>query len=345
MEKVIEKINNIYNFSHRVELLGKVEKGYYSNFIIGNNKEKYFLKAYPNGVVRVKKSHAAEKFFAAHKIPVVLPIESKEGKTYFVCQRTVYAVFPYETGMQYERLKVPTRALQSAGAMLAKIHLLSKDGLPLEVRKRKFLISRKKALQRFVKIEKFITNITRKSEFDRQVLAFIEKKKHVIESNAFSCDRKGFGKRHIIHADYHEENMFFQGSQVKYIFDWEMVSAAPRVMELHRSMDFFCFYGQYEKENFQKAKIYLNAYTQLYPISKKELLNGLRAWYSNKLQATWALEEYYFSQRKDAKPFIEKEMRAFAYYSKNFQSIINNFENGIIKADLVNYARNKKDTR
>lgn len=323
MKELLRVINSLYNFRQQVRLIGKVKRGYLtSNFIIGNGREKYFLKGYLDGVRRIMNTHRAKDFFSRNGIPVILPIENKWGRTFFVHQGKVYAVFPFVDGKHYDRLKVPEKALENAGRLLARLHRLTEKEIPISVRKRKFIVNKKKALTKCEKLIRIIQDKKRKNTFDKASLAHLKAKLAAIKNNTVKFDRRKLGKRHVIHADYHESNMFFKGTGIAYLFDWEMVSRAPRVMEIARSLDFFCFFGSYGKRNFEMAKHYLSAYCREYPMEQDELLTGLRAWFYNKLHSMWSFEEYYVKGRKDSAKFIRKEIRAFDYYSGNINEFI-----------------------
>jgi|GEM_PF-2212361 len=320
MKNLIEEVNKLYIFSRPIRFLKKIQKGYLtSNFVIGNGKEKYFLKEYRDNVLRVKNTHVAKEFLAKKGIPVILPLKNKRGKTFFVRDKKVYGIFPYVIGKQFQRLKVPRKNLEAAGELLAKIHLLSKDGVDIGIRKRRFVVNRKISMEKARNVLKIIKEKKHKTEFDKMVLEHLASRAECIRNNLIRVNARKLGKNHIIHADYHESNMFFTGNKISYLFDWEMVSSAPRVMEIARFLDFFCFYGNYEKRNFLMAKNYLKAYHKIYPIEEEELLNGLIVWFYHKLHIMWSLEEYYIYNKKKSKKFIEQEMKSFQYYSESLE--------------------------
>jgi Ser/Thr protein kinase RdoA (MazF antagonist) len=323
MTSLLEKINILYPFSQPVRIIKKVRKGYLTTkFIIGNDKKKYFLKGYRDPVLRVKNTHKAKEFFSNNGIPVILPIQNKNEKTFFVHNGEVYSVFPYIEGEQFEKFKVPEIALREAGKMLAKLHLLSKDRMPIGIRKRKFIVDKEKSISRVKKIIDLIDKKKSKTTFDKASLARLKLKLDLIQNNRIKVATRKLGKRHIIHADYHEANIFFKNNKIIYVFDWEMVSCAPRVMEIARSVDFFCFNGNFKPKNFSMAKTYLSAYNNIYPINKEELFYGLHAWCYNRLHSVWSSEEYYLKNKKLSAGFIKREIRTIEYYYRNLEEFI-----------------------
>ena len=158
--------------------------------------------------------------------------------------------------------------------------------------------------------------------FDKEVLKHIYLRLELMRRDRGKIRKLKLGRVHIIHGDFHEENMFFKNKRVRWVFDWEMVSTAPRSIEVARSLDFFCFYGHHETRNFNLAKIFLGGYNSVYPIDKEELANGIRGWYFHQLYDAWSLEGYYLKNRKELAIFLEKKTKFLRYFSGHLEEFI-----------------------
>jgi homoserine kinase type II len=326
MDEVIKKIQELYNLEKSVGYISKVRKGYMtSNFIIGNPKKKYFLKQYIDDEKRIEKTHQAKKFFFQKDIPVVMPLENKDKRTYFCLNDKCYALFPFVDGRQFPRLKMNKMALMSAGEILAKIHLATKDKKPkIKLIKRNYVWNKQDSLERLDKIKKLILEKDEKTKFDKEALKLIRIKEGIIKKDKAKWNELRLGKDHIIHGDFHEANIFFdKNGKVKYVFDWECVSYAPRAMEIARALKLMCFNGRFAKKNYLNASIFLESYNEIYPISAEELGEGIKSEYIiRQAYSLWILDEYYLKGNKKISRFLDDQLRFLQYMIKNTEKHI-----------------------
>lgn len=325
MDEIISKIIHLYSLSPSVKHISKVRRGYLtSNFIIGDSKKKFFLKQYTDDEERIKKTHKAKKFFFQGYIPVIMPLENKDKRTYFCLNGKCYALFPYIKGRQFKRLKMNKRALESAGTTLAKIHLATKNKKPgIDLIRRNRAWDEKDSLSRLENIKNIIAKKKEKTKFDKQALKLIEIKKSIIKNNKYKWNDFDLGKDHIIHGDFHEANIFFdKESKVEYVFDWECVNYAPRAMEIARVLKLMCFNGRFTKNNYRNASIFVGAYSKIYPISKKELGEGIKKEYIRQAFSLWVLDEYYIKGNKKIYKFLDDQLMILRYMDKNISNYI-----------------------
>ncbi|HBI17665.1 MAG TPA: hypothetical protein DDY52_06020 [Candidatus Moranbacteria bacterium] len=124
----------------------------------------------------------------------------------------------------------------------------------------------------------------------------------------------------MVHGDFHEENLFFdKNGKVVAVFDWEKTNTYPRVLEVFRAMWFLCFYDGYSGKRFKRAKIFLRKYDETYPLNKKELRNGIEAWYLNQLHSAWVLDEVYIKNNSRVKVLFKSYVTFLNYQSKNLE--------------------------
>jgi homoserine kinase type II len=322
-EKLLAVINLKYGFID-VRILERVSKGYLSdNYILENQGKRFFLKKYRQfGKQRLLEIHAVKKFFSERGLPVVLPLEAGDGKTYFEWKNDLYSIFPYVEGKQCYQCFLSDQALADSGKMLARIHLQSKDGCPDIVTERTFGWNKEDFLEKLGIIRNLISK--NKNDFDKKAEKFIQDKITLAENNLIKYSDLNLNSNHIIHGDYHQENIFFdENDLVKYVFDWEKTNKAPRVMEMARALEFSCFYGSFEKDNFRRAKVFLASYVDVYPVSKEELRNGLVAWYLSQVHSVWVLDEHYLKNNSRIDPLIDNYIMYLNYHSKNFKEYCN----------------------
>lgn len=319
-EDLLKKIQDLYKLGHPVEVLRRVEKGVLSqNYILQSGKDKYFLKKYRDfGIERLKEIHAVKQFFGARGIPVIMPLHNRDGVTFCEHSGSYYAFFPYVEGIQYEQTTLSDIGLKSCAELLARVHLLSKEGHPHLVRPRMFGWDREEFLSRAQSVEESISKQGNRNNLDKRAGEFLAQKIALVEQNTATYESFGLKSDHLIHGDFHELNIFFdEQDQVEYLFDWEKVNTSPRVIEVVRAMEFLCFYGKYEEENYRKAEIFLRTYNALYPLGAEELTKGFALWYIHQLHNLWLLEEYYLEKNTRVEDFFENSINFLDYHSEN----------------------------
>ncbi|MDP2684702.1 MAG: phosphotransferase [bacterium] len=325
ISEVLKNIRKLYSVAEKAKLFAKVENGYLSqNFILQNNDNKLFLKQYRfDDLKKIKEIHQTKFFFANGNIPVILPIQNKKGDFIFEQGKKFYSLFPFVEGRIIQRVGRSRKAFKSAGQMLAKIHTLTKNGHPDIIhnyakgwKKEEFLSEAKTIKQR---IEATLV----KTDFDKLALDTLEHKLKLVSENNLRYEKFNLCNDHIIHGDYHGQNIFYdENDEVKYVFDIEKTKISPRVLEIARSMDFMCFSNNYEAKNFEDANTYLAAYNNIYPISKGNLIQGIKAYYLKKAHSLWIEREHYININLRVDCFLEGELLMLKYYSQNFDEFV-----------------------
>ncbi len=301
--------------------ISNVEGGFLSHNISfeDSHGDRYFLKQYRKQLApEVPSIHAVKKFFSNNNVPVILPIEHKDGKTYFECDGLTYAVFPFfDAGVQFTRDTITDTALESLGNMLAHIHTVGAH-TTLGVAERKKRFDKDKFLARFEKIMPIINAIEKKTPFDELALEGMILKKKLVEKNELTEDDIGLAYDTLIHGDFHNYNVFFDSEgKITAVFDFEKTSRAPRVFELIRAIDFICFEGSFELENFRKARIFLNAYREKYPVSKEEFKKGMLMYYLTQMHSLWIEEVHYVNGSNRVDQFLSNKLTALTYLKDN----------------------------
>lgn len=321
-QALVKKIQTLYGLRN-VQLLRKIRSGYLShNFVLQSGTEKYFLKQYKyDDLERVEQIHRVQDFFHEGGIPIIHAVIAKNGKEIFEFKKKFFTLLPYVQAKHIRKKDGDPVAYFSAGQMLAKIHLLSKNGYPQIVDNR-FRHWRKEEFEE--QYEEILTQILRKkkkSSFDNLALKVIRLKREL--ANKEKLNFRNFKPTHIIHGDYHARNIFFDlSNNVSHVFDIEKAEAAPRSYELARSLDFMCFSTQFNKQAFKHGKEYLRGYNSIYPISKKELVMGLKLNYLIMIYTLWILKEHYVIKSTRADDLLESQYISLRYYSKNFDVFV-----------------------
>lgn len=318
---------------HRVQLVRKVAVGALSNnYVVSSGGTRYFLKHYRAKVKdRIVGIHAAKHFFSAGGIPVILPLPTQAGSTYFLYEDQAYALFPYVVGKQVHAARsVSLVQARSLGSTLATMHRLSSKKLPripaprlpawTVAHGRELQLRFEETAQRILKI---IAKQKAQNQFDRRAQKLLELKVQLSSRNPRQFNTKTLGKPHVTHGDYHIGNVFFNiRGTVSHVFDFEKFELFPRPLELFRSLYISCFDGQFTAENFKKAKAYLRAYNAVYPIRREEFAQAVRYSANRHVYSTWVEAEHYLHHNTRTDKFLRGDWQSVQYFAKHLETFI-----------------------
>lgn len=321
----LTKIRELYKIAKSAELSEMVSGGYLShNFILQSDDTKFFLKQYRfDSIEKIKEIHRAKFFFKDGGVPIILPIQSDKGDFVFEDAGKFYSLFPFVEGRIIRRTKRSPKTFASAGKMLAHIHILSKNDYPRiinsydrEWRKREFLEKAKIMKAR-------VETIPKKTDFDKLALETLNRKIQLAEENEICYEDLKLKKDHIIHGDYHGQNIFYDhNDEVQNVFDIEKTEMSPRSLEIARAIDYMCFSNNYEAKDFDDTRNFLSAYNEIYPLSAEELARGIKAYYLKKAHSIWIEEAHYIHKNLRVDCFLEGELLMLRYYPENFDKFV-----------------------
>lgn len=322
MQPLLYHVSKLYNLS--ITSVEPVEGGFLTNNQrIITSGISYFLKQYrSNNADEIKEIHSVKLFFAENNIPVVLPIKNKEGESFFIFDNRCYALFPFITdAMSVARKDLKDAHITSLGNMLARMHLLSKNEYPQVTTKTAKSINTEKFFEVSQEILDIISEKETKNGFDELALRAITFKRSALRLNTLKLEDLGLIHNHLTHGDYHDQNVFFDESgNVKYIYDFEKAVISARVKEIVRSMNLIIFDTTFTDENYARAKLYLQAYAAVYPITKEELEKGIRYMHLENLHSLWVEQEHYFKFNTRVDHFLQNGLDRITYINENFDT-------------------------
>ncbi len=323
MGEILGEINELYDL--KLEFLEKVTKGFLSeNHVLIDTvtSKKYFLKRYRfDNKEKVEQIHIAKKYFFEKGIPVIMPLNTKEETTFFHCNESYFALFPFIEAKHFERNELSDKAIVSLGEMLAKIHLAGNDAL-VPIQERFAGWNKNKLLERIAELRSVIIKTESLDEFDIQALRDIDLRESIITSNKTTFEDLDLPSDHLIHGDYHGGNVFFDDEdRISHVFDLEKSLFAPRMFELFRSTVFIFFGDTFSEQSIDKARLYIQAYVSVYPASKEELRKGLTLFYLRFVHGLWVQTEHYLKANTRVDQFLSQDYERIKYLSENLDSL------------------------
>lgn len=102
----------------------------------------------------------------------------------------------------------------------------------------------------------------------------------------------------VIHGDYQHANLFFAGSEVSGVIDWDGARVMPRAFEIARSCFLLCHLDP------ELTFAFLDGYGTVSRLDRGELEDGARAWGVFADHHAWAVEEAYLNGNHTGAQFI-----------------------------------------
>ncbi|HEU5114384.1 MAG TPA: phosphotransferase [Candidatus Paceibacterota bacterium] len=298
--------------------LRRVEAGFLSeNHFVSCGGAKYFLKGYQSGnESKIAEIHKVKHFFASKGIPVILPIPGKDGKTYFTIGEKLFALFPFVSGIHYDRGTIPKTAIEALGVLLADLH---KAGARAD-----FSIAagfKDKGRETFLAVAREISGLIKKrpvlDDFDRRALAGLEEKIALSIRQIEPAEKLLTEPYILLQGDFHEQNVFFSDERtIKAVFDFEKAMIGPRSYELWRSADYMFLNGDFSEKRISNAIAYLTAYNRENPISPEELGAGLDVYYQRLIHSLWVEQEHYLKNNTRVDRFLDRTTIPFLAANK-----------------------------
>ncbi|MEM7130145.1 MAG: phosphotransferase [Chloroflexota bacterium] len=317
--------------------ISSVNAGFLShNFIVETGEQKYFFKQYRFAQIEpVKAAHEAKFFFANANVPVILPFKNNSSETILQKEGKFYALFPFINGHQYQRGHIPTQALESMAQMQGRIHLAGANAQLPYIRSSN---SRKSYIEFVDTVHLILSKIPDKgrTEFDERAMEVLHLKLHLAEQNRHAIERIKMESDHLVHGDYQDGNIFFdQYKEVSHVFDWEQTKIAPRVLSVFRAIALICLQGQaylpeHSEENFKKARHYLAAYNDIYPIRRGAFHQAATVRYLHKMVSLWVETAHYLDSNDRVDVFLESDRQILRYYAAHYDEYVERIGDGIL---------------
>ena len=134
--ELIHKIIQLYPIAEGVKFGERVTEGFLShNYILASPTKKFFLTQYSEEYSWeiLNDIHKVKFFFANSGIPVILPYEDINKGTIFEFKEKYFSLFPFAEGKILSREKLTKREFCNLGKLLAEVHILSREKLPIRI--------------------------------------------------------------------------------------------------------------------------------------------------------------------------------------------------------------------
>lgn len=284
------------------------------NYILTTSQGTYFLKS-----VRAKQQERisyiaeVEAFFRDRSIPAVCMETLPSGERFLKIEEALYTVYPYIANTHIHAYT--GGHMRAMGETLGSIHRAGASQVPAHLASSRFSIPAREAVtHELVSRRESILNKRVLETIDEEFLSYIDLKLKRIDD---CFEEPALPSDTLVHGDYHDRNILFEGESIVGVCDWEKALMAPRAYEVARALEIICFgEGQRmvrtEEEMRDSASMFMRAYNAVYALSSEELREGVALRLYKLIHSAWIERQHYDLGDSRSNKFIQNEMRLIA---------------------------------
>lgn len=254
------------------------------------------------GRARVAWEHTVISHAATQGIPVCRPIPLPSGETVWEKDGRLFALFPSAPGRQVRREELGDGEVAAAGRCLARVHLAFADFPLAQARHKPFTFDAAATLDSLTRIEAAIRSRAVQTDADRDALRHLARRGQWLQQAAGLDEptRSRFAALpcQVVHGDFQETNLFFEGAEVSAVIDWDQCGVAPRAWEVLRALHLMLGLAP------GPCRVFLAAYCALCPLPEAELQEAAACYGVLADQNLWVYEAVYLEGNDRVHPFL-----------------------------------------
>ncbi len=263
---------------------------------------RFALRISTRGRERVAWEHECIAWAADHGLPVCRPISLRRGGAILEWNGVSYSLFPLAIGLQIMRSELNIEHARAAGECLARIHAAFQMFPPKRTRVKNLDVDLATALASIPRIRNAIQALPIRTEIEESALeqlagrrAWLEQMGHLAEG---ACSRLVDLPKVVVHGDFQETNMFFEGRVVSSVIDWDQSGLAPRGWEVMRALHLMLNLASDLSHGF------LSGYRSVLPLPECELQHAALCYGVLADSNLWVYQAIYLEGNVRAKGFI-----------------------------------------
>jgi Ser/Thr protein kinase RdoA (MazF antagonist) len=250
---------------------------------------------------RVEFEHTLIAHARKRNVPAVapIPLPGAAGATILEREGRFYALFPRAAGHQRDHTEMGPAEAVAMGRALAEVHRALADVPHDRVEARSFATDTAKTLAGIAALEGVIQSQPTRDERDRLTIAQLGERRSwlLARGDAGSVDLPGL-ERQVIHGDYQQTNLFFEGSRVSAIIDWDQAYVAPRAWEVVRTLHLVFTFDP------APCGLLLDAYRAVAPMPLAELDVAAAAYSHMRAHDLWLYQAVYLEGNDRVRSFL-----------------------------------------
>jgi homoserine kinase type II len=258
-----------------------------------------FLRIYRRPDERVaQREHDLIAYVRAQGLPAPALLRARSGKTLMEHASSLCALYEPAQGQQRRGSELTVAQVSAAAELLARLHRTLATQEDVGYVQWTLRWDGPAWIQRLEHVESQLLERGLQDETDRYALERLRAQREWLAHPDCVHAYRPRSAAQVVHGDYQDANLFFDGERVSCVIDWEQAAFMPRGYEVARAC-WFMFRACPEP-----TLGFLRAYRQHNPLSSAELDDGARAWATFADHHVWPIEEAYLHGNDAARRYI-----------------------------------------
>lgn len=309
----------LYNFSTESStFIGRLSRGSYSKdtkYVIQTMVGKYILRnsKTTEALPRLQRITNLLRYLEAEDFPVATPIRTRDGNHIHINKGGLWTMSEYVEGHCVEYPHILTDGqLAAAGNLLGDYHSLVKHYPDIQKRNISWHVDPQQTTSLLNEVLSVLETKSQYDQIDQLVASMIPNKLQRLEDLQETNAMIATQSKLQTHGDFHGANLIFgPNGDIKALVDWEDSDYFMRVAEVQASICMTCKEDITEHFNvpinFRRAKIFLDAYEKVYPLTTQERTLMPAISQLDSIRLDFLLYNHYILGVKDYDIFIPKD--------------------------------------
>lgn len=244
---------------------------------------------------RIEGEHALLAWVSERGIPAPVPVPTSAGETLVEWGGHRWSLAPWMRGELQPRGTLSGAQAHALGAMQGRIQSLL--GTHPESRD-PALTLRWDIEDSLVRLATLVEVARKRQEASWIVDALVRQRRLLAEADALTPVEIDTLPRQLLHGDFHDQQVLFEGGEVTAVLDWEIWRTDPRAWELVRSLSFSKVLDSPPLES------YVAGYRQHVHLGEDEIRLALSLWFQSRIAGTWAWWAYFVDGNDRVRDFF-----------------------------------------
>lgn len=261
----------------------------------------------------VDREHRLIRHVSLAGVPAPRAVAVADGATLVEAAGSVWAMFPAADGTQLPFADLTPAHTASAGAMLARLHQAAADMPEAGFSSWPLRWDGPQQQTRLQHVLRAIDTTGIDPDTDTWARRRVQAQLDWLDDPTCPHSYSPAFPAQVIHGDYRNAALFFAGSQVSGVIDWDGARVMPRAFELTRACSLLC------RMQPELTFAFLDGYATVARLDRGELEDGARAWGCFADHDASAIEQAYLQGDHDAARDIEH--RPFAPFRDQWRAL------------------------
>ncbi|NKB67471.1 MAG: phosphotransferase [Candidatus Latescibacteria bacterium] len=250
---------------------------------------------------RLEREHRVVAWIAEQGLPAVVPLPTRTGATFAEWEGYFATLLPYIPHRQIARHRLQAAHIKAMGSFLGRLHRTLAQYPGTDIPPVRFTTDRRRTLAGIDHLEALIESLPHPQDLDRHALQRLRTRRLWLQ-NRPPEDTAELASLpfQAVHGDYQESNIFFNGTDVAAVIDWDKIYTAPPAWEVVRTLHLVL------ELQTTPSIAFVRAYRSQHPLSIGALETAARCYGLMRAYDLWLYEAIYQGGNQRLRAFVKR---------------------------------------